>query len=655
MTPKKQVSPVIRISQGERDASARATHLEAATRKFLVTTNERKQMSTKTNFKRVALVAVAALGLGVLSSVPSQATIIGTPTVTVSNGTATTVNSDSVGAATVAVRFFTDAGSGVDTAVIRFTGGSSTGAAFAVTDLRMTALDTSLASGAATTLRGNGGNSVTTTPAADLDTAVVWGTAGGFGLDSSTAQAGHGIVSPGGAGNAYGKFGVWLDTMFTRTVGVYSIDYTVRMFEAGVEVTTKAQAGTVTITVTNPSTAAAGTVTAAGTSSAVFYGGTGTFAVNNTIDSTSVSAVNTPDATADAVIRVTQKTSTGAPARESITVTTTIGNIGVNGAAASGKSLVIQADTDGIDDLQIYADGTSGTAVITVKTTSVTFANKSITFYGTSVATITTSQLLTTIGSGTAQNTLVAVPKDAAGNVIRADNAVYSFSDALTVINTGATTGTSCGNYDSVVGGYICAYTGINNGTANITIRNASTVAAATVAATAVAVKVNTAPAAKFTLAFNKATYAPGEKAYIIVKPLDAAGAAVGGGTFTNLFAEGGISSTLAFGSGSETTTAVTLAAAGTTATAGVASTEAVKLYTVYMPVNGGTITISATGGTLLPAAGQVEVKATATVTNDAAAALAAVTALATTVASLRTLITTLTNLVLKIQKKVKA
>jgi hypothetical protein len=56
-----------------------------------------------------------------------------------------------------------------------------------------------------------------------------------------------------------------------------------------------------------------------------------------------------------------------------------------------------------------------------------------------------------------------------------------------------------------------------------------------------------------------------------------------------------------------------------------------------------------------LPLAGQVEVSATATVTDNAAAALAAVNALATTVASLRTLITTLTNLVLKIQKKVKA
>jgi|GEM_PF-4131072 len=32
MTPKKQVSPAIRILRGERDASARATHLEEAVR-----------------------------------------------------------------------------------------------------------------------------------------------------------------------------------------------------------------------------------------------------------------------------------------------------------------------------------------------------------------------------------------------------------------------------------------------------------------------------------------------------------------------------------------------------------------------------------------------------------------------------------------------
>jgi hypothetical protein len=79
------------------------------------------------------------------------------------------------------------------------------------------------------------------------------------------------------------------------------------------------------------------------------------------------------------------------------------------------------------------------------------------------------------------------------------------------------------------------------------------------------------------------------------------------------------------------------------------------KTFTLYAPVNGGTLTFSWTGGTGLATANQVAKTTVVTVTDSGAAALAAVTALATTVASLKTLITTLTNLVLKIQKKVKA
>ena len=47
--------------------------LRARSRKFLDLTNERKNMSTKTLRKRIALVAVSALGFGLLSSVPAQA------------------------------------------------------------------------------------------------------------------------------------------------------------------------------------------------------------------------------------------------------------------------------------------------------------------------------------------------------------------------------------------------------------------------------------------------------------------------------------------------------------------------------------------------------------------------------------------------------
>jgi len=642
---------VIRISRGERDASARATHLEAATRKFLVTTNERKQMSTKTNFKRIALVAVAALGLGLLSSVPTQAASIGTPTVTVANGQATIGTSDSTTAATIAVRYYAEANTDTAGIEVRIGVRPSTSASHSNDSLMVAGADTATST-ALTLLKGKGAAVGTEfgTNGSFTDSYRVAATSSG--VWSATAG---GIVVPGGAGFAAGKFRYFLETGMARVAGTYTLNYVVRIYDAGVLRTSAGgvTAGTFDIVVSDGSLAAAGSTTASGTSSAVFYGGD-TFHANNTIDSTSVSAVVTPTGTAAAVIRVTQKTAAGLPARESITVTSTVGNIGTS-CATAGKSLVIQASTTGIDDLTICADGTSGTSVITVKTTSVTFTNKAITWYAATPTTITATALVTTIGAS-ATNAILAVPKDALGNTLRSANAVYAYSDATAVINTGtAPAGTSCGSYNADYEGYLCQLSGSTNGTANITIRNASTSSASTVASTAVALKVNTAAAASFTLSFNKATYAPGEKAYIIVKPLDSAKGAIGGTTMTNLFASGGITSSMAFGSGSDTLTAVTFATAGTLASQGVASTEAIKLYTVYMPVSGGTMTITATGGSLLPASGQVKVTATATITDNGAAALAAVNALATTVASLRTLITTLTNLVLKIQKKVKA
>jgi hypothetical protein len=63
----------VRIRGGEFGASARAMHRVAAFENVSSATIERKTMSTKTTFKRVALVAVAALGIGMVSAVPSNA------------------------------------------------------------------------------------------------------------------------------------------------------------------------------------------------------------------------------------------------------------------------------------------------------------------------------------------------------------------------------------------------------------------------------------------------------------------------------------------------------------------------------------------------------------------------------------------------------
>ncbi len=87
-----QVSRAIRILRGNRDESARASHLvvekdllmtyerallgQAEREKFFQSTFfERKTMSTKTAFKRVALVAAAALAIGGITAVSAQATV----------------------------------------------------------------------------------------------------------------------------------------------------------------------------------------------------------------------------------------------------------------------------------------------------------------------------------------------------------------------------------------------------------------------------------------------------------------------------------------------------------------------------------------------------------------------------------------------------
>jgi hypothetical protein len=175
------------------------------------------------------------------------------------------------------------------------------------------------------------------------------------------------------------------------------------------------------------------------------------------------------------------------------------------------------------------------------------------------------------------------------------------------------------------------------------------------VASNEISLTVIAATAENVKLSWDKASYAPGEKATLRVEVLDSASKPVQNAAYTNLFATGGISLSIAAGNGSDTLTNVSVTTTTPAQDYVGTSTTAAKLYTVYMPASGGTVTASATGGSSLPVAGQVKVSASATVTDSGAAALAAVTALATTVASLRTLITTLTNLVLKIQKKVKA
>jgi len=464
--------------------------------------------------------------------------------------------------------------------------------------------------------------------------------------DSVSATATAGVVLGSGTTTGYQvtKLFAFLDTTQARASGTYT--FTIVATQSGIQYGTGSKSTGAPITGTLTFTVAAldseSTVASAGSSSAFLHSAaSGT----PTADITS-SLLATSSTTARAWLYVNLVNTGGGQAVESVTLTTTIGNFGPSGGTSTGKSLTVVYTAGGANYYPLFADGTAGTAVITVKSASVTFASKSVVFYASAPTTLVARALNTNPGVGTNANAVEVVAKDSNGNLWGGSLAIYS-DTAATISDTG----TACTNANTTVGAFLCPVTGVVAGTAKVKVY----ASAQTVMSNEISLTVSQATAATVKLSWNKASYAPGEKATLIVDVYDSKGKDVPNGTFANLFATGGISLSSAAGNGSDTLTAVSLTTSTPAQNYTGTSTDGQFLYTVYMPSSGATITASATGGTSLPAAGQVKVSASASVTDSGAAALAAVTALATTVASLKTLITTLTNLVLKIQKKVKA
>jgi hypothetical protein len=315
-----------------------------------------------------------------------------------------------------------------------------------------------------------------------------------------------------------------------------------------------------------------------------------------------------------------------------------------------------------------------------------------VTFFAKAAKTITVAANKPVIGVTSATDVVRATAVDADGNVWGGAAYIYAATAADALI-AGSATPVAC-TFNTTFGFHACPVAGTAAGTANFKVIDAATVALATATSANAAVRVTTGVPTTAKIAFDKATYAPGEKAQIWVTAVDAAGLALSERTISNIFAAGGITSSTAFSTGSDTLTSVDAAIAGaTSATDG--TVAGYKVFTVYMPFASGDVKISATGGTGLAAAGRVALEATASVVNssvdaatdaaneatdaanaatdaalaaadaaDAATAAAqdasdAVAALSASVSklisSLRAQITSLTNLVIKIQKKVRA
>jgi hypothetical protein len=308
---------------------------------------------------------------------------------------------------------------------------------------------------------------------------------------------------------------------------------------------------------------------------------------------------------AAAVIVVAQKNAAGRATSESLLATVTgSGAIGYGTNATTmsllGRSVVIPSG----NYIGVFADGTAGVGTITITTlTGTVLATEQVTFYG-DIATIEATPVKSVIAVGANTTTIKAVAKDASGVTVGAGT-LNAFSSNVATVSDSGTAATI------VNGEAVFTITGVKAGGVAITVKSG------TISSAPVSIRVESA-AATVKLAFDKDTYLPGEAATIKVTVLDAAGLPVSGKTHSALFATGGITSTYAFGSGSDVLTATSVTT----------DTDTVKSYKVFMPLTENTVTISATGGTSLPLAGQVAVSATAKVSNSSSSTNATLAAL---------------------------
>jgi len=368
----------VRIHGGEFDTSARAMYrdevvypLQAELRIVRRSTIERKQMSTKTTFKRVALVTVAALGFGVMSVVPSnavsQADSLALSAATAAQTTAETMTATSA----VATLSFIAQNAGDTISVTASLVSGPTG---------NTALPVLAFS-----------DSVTTTVVKDLATG---GTARAFPYDMGL-QA---FVSNSAAVATLttAKFKVYMagtSNAAPTKIGTYVVKLTPAV--AGGGGTLNGTAQTLTITVT--AAAALDTIPSASLSTVTLAAGeTSTTAVAGVDDV--ISAAKTVGTNAVATIKVTQLNAAGAAAGESMTVTVsgpgTVTSIVPDNAPDDGTATGARAITVKNGDLiQVWADGSAGTGTVTITSTtsSVALGSKTVTFFSTVTAKLTAS------------------------------------------------------------------------------------------------------------------------------------------------------------------------------------------------------------------------------------------------------------------------
>jgi hypothetical protein len=644
---------------GESSESARATHYvvqkdtlmtyekglftQAKAGIVSVLTIERKKMSTKTIYKRIALVAVAALGFGSLSVVSASAAETAAGVISSINLKAATANKNVVN---VAQNIFFGA---TKTAPV-FTAGETSS---------FVAVVTAYPAGGYVGVSANADSGLLSfLDAANTDTGV-------FGsrieiLHVAAGDASENTVTATGA-DGLSKF------TFTPTrTGVYTITVWNDANTDDVIALTEARQ-TIDITV----------VAASGYSAALSTlhsqnGGTLTTPADVDTNKVALSAPKEITTATKASITVRLRDSANAPmvAGTGNTLTASIA-----GPGGFSNALAVTADAPGrtdcdltviprvktlaADDVNTFSlcsDGTSGVGTVTISVTNAegvttVLGTKTISFYG-AVATLTATVLQGTATPGApngnksvnsaTQATLaltpavVVVAKDSAGVLIPGLTVTGKSADA-TIVASSTTDGAVSGFTDKNGPGYynfeVTGGAASNVGKSTTIVYSTIVSSLLTISAPAVTIALAGTPAT-VTMTLNAASYTPGAPVTITVTAKDAAGNPAADNTYANLFAGASVLGGAITGS----TPAASVELKGGSAT-----------YAAFAPGTSGTYVITNKLGASAAAAGTT---LTASVVVGSSAELSAITTL---VNSLIAKINALAKLVAKIDKKVRA
>lgn len=594
-------------------------------------------MSTKTTFKRISLVAVAALGIGMLSAVPSNAA----PSVAYTTMYDTTNGYQVVG--------------GQATITLTNDTSTSSSATNGVSNIALSGVGSLVSS---TVVAGTGS---TQTPATVPAGSTSWSVYGGTG-----ALATYTIV------------------LTSAVVGTQTITVT--------PLKSDGSPGTaVTKTVT---WLAAGTTAVSAAKSTAYIASGITAPTSSTTATSAAKTAQTATANAAANILVAPKDANGATlASETLSATVSgPGMLGIGatqnaaGAVATGRALTGAA---GAYYINLYGDGTAGTSTVTISDGSIVLGTFTFTFTG-GIATLAATQAFTNLqvgangtdGSSTAYAIKVKAT-DSNGNIV---------ADGTTVYATSGTTAdaTITASQPTVSGYAYFAVQGVAAGTSVITFGEAASSPTVTAATT---VNVTSVVASTVTLALDKTSYAPGEKMILTLTAKNAAGNGIADtATYTAFLATGGLSSNVALQGSTITGTAPTFVggvatftlyaplASGTvtiTGTTGTSANLATAVQGLALSVSADVANPSADAAVdaanaatdaanyaadaadAATTAAQEATAAAQAAQDSADAATAAVVALGlrvdTLMASVRAQLTSLSNLLVRIIKKTKA